>query len=166
MAKVELKQPTIIKIEYHQEREDDDYGTCLWANFLMDMERYDLHITSDCGNYSYGWVPTPNTESFLKLLSRIDSEYLLNKISTMCMVNTEETFNNVLELLEDYNYSNKPLEKLGININSIHDACTYSNFCDVINAIRIEIEYTYIYDNISDEDLYDAISLDYPTQAK
>ena len=70
----------IMCLEYRQDREDTDYGSCLWARFYFNLDSYELMITSDCGNYSYGWVATPEHESFLELMARINKDYLLHKL--------------------------------------------------------------------------------------
>lgn len=72
--------PNILCIEYRQDREDKDYGTCLWARFMFNLDRYEMTITSDCGNYGYKWCETPDSESFLELMVRCEKEYILNKI--------------------------------------------------------------------------------------
>lgn len=54
MAKVSTRTPPLISLYFCQERGDPDYGSCLWAVFNFDLERYELSITSDCGNYAYG----------------------------------------------------------------------------------------------------------------
>lgn len=78
--KVKEITPRMLILEYRQEKGDKDYGSCLWARFIFNLDRYELSITSDCGNYGYKWVETPSSESFLKLMSRVDSEYLLMKL--------------------------------------------------------------------------------------
>lgn len=55
--------PNILCLEYRQDREDKDYGTCLWARFMFNLDRYEMTITSDCGNYGYKWCETPDSES-------------------------------------------------------------------------------------------------------
>ena len=72
--------PNILCLEYRQDREDKDYGTCLWARFMFNLDRYEMTITSDCGNYGYKWCETPDSESFLELMVRCEKEYILNKI--------------------------------------------------------------------------------------
>lgn len=101
MGTVTVKKPSIITLEYRQQPEDTDYGTCLWAVFHIDTERYSLSIMSDCGNFSYGWHPTPNAESFLQLLGRMDKDYLLSKIASPTVVDTERTFDRVMEYLHE-----------------------------------------------------------------
>lgn len=79
MKVIEIK-PNMLILEYIQDKEDKDYGSCLWARFNFNLDRYDLTITSDCGNYGYKWVETPTSESFLKLMTRINKGYLLDKL--------------------------------------------------------------------------------------
>ena len=69
MTVKEIK-PNILYLEYRQEKIDKDYGSCLWARFMFNLDRYELSITSDCGNYGYKWVETPESESFLELMAR------------------------------------------------------------------------------------------------
>jgi hypothetical protein len=72
-------QPNILALEFRQEPTDSDYGTCLWARFYFNLDRYELTIISDCGEYGYKWYETEH-ESFLELMSRIDEDYLLIKL--------------------------------------------------------------------------------------
>ena len=72
--------PRILTLEYRQEKGDKDYGSCLWARFMFNLDRYELSITSDCGNYGYKWVETPESESFLELMARCDKGYILGKL--------------------------------------------------------------------------------------
>lgn len=97
MAKVSTRTPPLISLYFCQERGDPDYGSCLWAVFNFDLERYELSITSDCGNYAYGWVPTHKSESFMHLMARLDSGYLLDKLASPCVINEEATFEAVNE---------------------------------------------------------------------
>ena len=73
--------PTNIRcLEYRQDKADPDYGSCLYARFYFNLEKYELTIVSDCGNYAYQWVATPEHESFLELMARITDDYLLGKL--------------------------------------------------------------------------------------
>lgn len=73
-------KPNMLCLEYRQEKEDKDYGSCLWARFNFNLDRYELNITSDCGNYGYKWCETPNSESFLELMARCGEGYMLDKL--------------------------------------------------------------------------------------
>ena len=98
-------QPTIRQFEFRQEKGDPYYGSCLWAIFNLDTKNYTLSIESDCGNYSYGWVRTPNSESFVHLMSRVDESYLLNKIADRTEFDYEAskaaTIRNIEMVFED-----------------------------------------------------------------
>lgn len=72
-------KPNLLILECKQEPNDKDYGSCLWARFAFNLNRYELSITSDCGTYGHKWVETPS-ESFLHLMGRCDSSYILGKI--------------------------------------------------------------------------------------
>lgn len=67
-------------LEYRQDEDDKDYGSCVYARFYFNLDKYELNIISDCGNYAYQWVATPKTESFLHLMARITDGYLLGKL--------------------------------------------------------------------------------------
>lgn len=79
MKVTEIK-PNMLILEYRQDKEDKDYGSCLWARFNFNLDRYELTITSDCGNYGYKWVETPKSESFLELMARCNKDYILDKL--------------------------------------------------------------------------------------
>lgn len=70
----------IVCLEYRQEKGDKNYGSCLYARFYFNLDRYEMMIISDCGNYGYKWVETPKSESFLELMARCDGGYILDKI--------------------------------------------------------------------------------------
>lgn len=99
MSKVNVYHPCITRISYHQEKGDPDYGTCLWADFEFDTINYRLQITSDCGNYAYEWVQTPDKESFFELCRRIEPDYLLSKISSEKRIDQDKTVENAIDLI-------------------------------------------------------------------
>lgn len=107
MSKVEVQNPNIIRIAYHQEHSDPNYGSCLWAYYDFDLDEYMLNIQSDCGDASYCWVATPETESFLHLMARIDENYLINKLYRETNVNIDAALAEVKDWLgigEDEDY--------------------------------------------------------------
>lgn len=98
--KISEVKPSVRKFEYRQEKGDADYGSCLWADFILDCDAYTLSIQSDCGNYAYSWTPTPNSESFIHLMCRINSGYLLNKIATENVFDINESIRGTIENLD------------------------------------------------------------------
>lgn len=102
--RIEELKPSIRQFYFTQEKTDPDYGSCLWATFNMDTENYTLYIESDCGNYAYGWPPTPKSESFIELMSRVNEDYLLGKIAEEDQFNfevsKEKTIANIKQWFE------------------------------------------------------------------
>ena len=165
MAKVEIKKPEMITIEFHQEKTDADYGSCMWARFNLDLINYSMSIESDCGNYGYGWVPTPQHESFLKLCARFDSGYLLCKLSEMFVVDGEKTWENLEEIIKEV--AECLTDEQDEDMEEIKHAC-FSGYTerDVHDAVESAIKYTRLENEIEDFDLWDSIVKDYPINAK
>lgn len=164
---ITVEKPETICLLYRQEKTDKDYGSCLWARFYFDLKNYNLHIESDCGNYTYGWVPTPEHETFLQLCSRFDSEYLLYKLSDRSVIDSEATWKAVKELVEEtIEYS------LFDNIDEydwqqLESACYHCHDQrDVVDGIFDAIKYTELSGKIETEDVWGAIETDYPANAK
>lgn len=97
--KIEAQKPNIVRIAYHQEKGDPHYGSCMWAYFDFDLEKYMLNIQSDCGNAAYRWIATPESESFLQLMSRIYDDYLIEKLFKRCIVDVDDTVREIREWL-------------------------------------------------------------------
>lgn len=60
------------------------------ATFIIDAESYTLSIECDWGSYSHKWFADPN-EEFKHLLCRIETDYLLRKISERTEINWKQT---------------------------------------------------------------------------
>lgn len=97
--KVEAIKPNIVRIAIHQEQDDPHYGSCLWGYYDFDVDRYMLNIQSDCGEAAYRWCETPDSESFLHLMARIDDDYLINKLFKAERVDVSGTVSAVRERL-------------------------------------------------------------------
>jgi hypothetical protein len=70
---IEELDSRIIKYKLH----DQKNGAILY--YTLDLDKYQLSIQGEtCG--SYKWYETPERESFLELMVRCDSGYLLNKL--------------------------------------------------------------------------------------
>lgn len=164
---ITIEKPDVITLLYRQEKTDADYGSCLWARFYFDKKNYTLHIESDCGNYTYGWVPTPDHESFLHLCGRFNYEYLLYKISDRTVIDSESTWKAVKELVEEtiaYSLFDN-LEEY--DWEQLESACYHRmDERDVLDGIFDALKYTELSGKIETEDLWGAIEKDYPANAK
>lgn len=168
MAKVVFQKPRIITIEYQQEKTDPDYGTCLWARFTFDLANYELSISSDCGSYSYEWIATEK-EPFLKLMLRVNKDYLLDKLSSRSVVNASETWNNF------YKYVKELIDEAGgeskiyfgqEDWDDIKFACVDTNKFHVFNAIRDKLESIEpICEYVEHPFIWSCIETDYPDAA-
>ncbi|MBQ8708494.1 MAG: hypothetical protein IJ523_10445 [Succinivibrionaceae bacterium] len=97
--RVETIKPNIVRIAIHQEQGDPHYGSCLWGYYDFDLDRYMLNIQSDCGEAAYRWCETPDSESFLHLMARINDDYLLDKLFKAEKVDVSGTVAEVREHL-------------------------------------------------------------------
>jgi hypothetical protein len=166
MANIKVYKPNILTFQYKPVT-DNEYVACSWADFLLDLDRYDMIIRSDCGNYSYtGWKPTPETESFLKLCLRFDSGYLLEKFSSRTIINSKNTMSTLKEFLED-NYLICDLDETdkGILYVDLEDSCRkYSNETELLYSIESVLDdYKIEYDSY---DICCCIQKDYPVGIK
>jgi len=166
MAKISIEIPEITTVSYRQEREDSDYGSCLWARFNFDTKNYSLSIESDCGSYSYGWCPTPDHETFLHLCSRFDQFYLLDKIANRSVVNGDATFKSLMAMLKEYDdYGFAMLSDAQIQI--IEESC-HGNRNDhaAFDEINKALDGTVFDGSCSEYDIACCIEMDYPRGAR
>ena len=166
MATINKITPNIRQFTFRQERGDPDFGSCMWASFILDCENYDLCITSDCGNYSYGWVPTPQAESFEHLMSRIYGEYLLEKISQKSEFDYEGSLNQVIGWLKDAEADDGEIQRFREHMEwenrfGLVD-CYDNSFVDACMEILTELGY----EDIIEYDEYNGCVYDYPAGAK
>lgn len=162
---VTVEKPQTVTLMYRQERSDEDYGSCLWARFNFDLKHYSMFIESDCGNYSYGWVPTPNAESFLQLCARFNWEYFLGKISSQTVIDGNTTFQRVKALMEQLDEDAfASIDE--VDMEEIESACTcWREDTEAYLAIRSILDEN----GFSEYDAYDVaccIEKDYPNGAK
>lgn len=164
--KTEMITPRFVTIKLTQEREDPDYGSCLWARFTLDLDRYSMQIMSDCGNYAYARCPTPDVESFLHLVSRMDGEYLLGKISKQSVVNTDATYKAVMDYLEELKENEEIDEEDLPDSDSILSACTEWTERDCFESLKSELDSSSFWKKYDDESLAYCIETDYPCGAR
>lgn len=161
MPTVNIVYPKTFRIQYRQEKGDKDYGSCLWANFDFDTKEYTLKIMSDCGNYSYGWVRTPKSESFVHLCKRLDWGYLLDKIAERSQIDEEATLNNAIDLIESEYIEDLPDGWKGELEDKI-----YSCRCEAEIAEHIGEFAEYYGITLEDYSIWQCIEKDYTANAK
>ena len=162
--KAELITSRLVTIKLTQEKTDPDYGSCLWARFMLDLDRYSMQIMSDCGSYAYAWQPTPDSESFLHLIGRMDEEYLLDKISDRTVVDTEATYKSVKEYLDGL-LDEEDVEE-GYDERLIHEACSVFNPRDCLDALMEAIDFTDYADEAERFELSECIETMHPAGAR
>lgn len=129
--------PKIRQFNYTPSNEDDK-GACLWATFIVDCATYTLTIESDCGRYGYGWKPTPDKESFIHLLSRLDKEYLLYKLADKTVFNLDASIRETVKAIRDRfdGENNAELESVIEKIERLkeyfYDSNSFYYDCDAI----------------------------------
>lgn len=97
MGEVKIVKPNILVLEY----KDCKNYECPEAIFTFNLDRYELNICTCRGHCGYKWHETPNRESFLHLMSRVDKYYLLDKLfGEPNVFDYTETKDN---MLNDYN---------------------------------------------------------------
>jgi hypothetical protein len=159
---VTVEKPEIITLLYRQEKTDSDYGSCLWARFYLDLKNYTMSIESDCGNYSHGWYPTPDTETFLHLLCRMDSDYLLCKLAERTVVNGDKTWKALKSLIQ---CEGEDLED-GVWLD-IESACYHQRTADdVYRDVDAALKYTPLENEIEICSIYECVEMDYHRNAK
>lgn len=164
--KVSIEQPRVVQLMYQQEKGDPDYGSCMWARFYLDLKNYTISIESDCGNYVYGWVPTPKSESFLQLLARMDKDYLLDKISSESVVDGDATWEAIEAVMVDAAYYEG--EELDFSTwEAIKAACRERNDDrEIVDALKDALLPTDLFEKLDYEQTYGSIVHDYPASAK
>lgn len=161
MSKVTLEKRNIVTVCYRQEENDPDYGSCLWADFCFDLDSYTLSITSDCGTYGSGWCVTPS-EPFLKLMVRINSDYLCGNISRRSAMNVKATANNLINYVRSI--AGKVCRDMQREIKAATDE--YSNSGEgLLREMERILERAGLEDNSCGYDIACCIERTYPVRA-
>lgn len=158
MTVKEIK-PNTLCLEYRQEKGDKDYGSCLWARFMFNLDRYELTITSDCGNYGYKWCETPSSESFLHLMARCDWGYMLDKLYGSADIfdyeATKETF------YKNYVYDELDKEKMDSIFEDVEEYGTPES----AEAFLSKFESADYDDYFDHSDIWELVEYGYPGNA-
>ncbi len=137
------------------EHGDELYHHCMWGRVILDHDAYTLFAETDCGNYTYGWKPSPEHESFLQLMARIEEEYLLSKIADRNTIlfepSVEKTIKNIKEV-----FSGRPEKEVNEICTAVREIDRYSDegffyevddilshygYTDALHIVEIEKDY-------------------------
>lgn len=150
--------------QYSLIHEDSDKVYCSWMDIKLDLDKYELQIMGDCGNYNHRWTATPDSESFVELLIRIngDVDYLLSKISAKnkfkCDESIKETVDCILSNLDCERFDENVIKEIVEDISNIDDSSSEESFYREAMAI-LELH------NVNDSfDLIISVN-DYPQSA-
>lgn len=157
--KITRTNPRIYTYNLKASKDDDIYSHCLWAKFAFDCDAGIMTINSDAGDYLYCWGYNEN-EDFMHLMSRINKDYLLSKISNRSRFLLEESKKGTIESIELNGF-----EKYGIESEE-----EWEEYKQNIMGIYIDAERDFlisvrgIIPDIDYEDIY--TENDYPLGAK
>ncbi len=136
--KIEKINPRVITYNLVSDKSDKEYFYCLWARYIFDCDNGRLNINSDVGDYFYGWGHNDH-EEFMYLMARIDSSYLLNKISSESVFNIRkskiETIKNVESYEADYLEIEDQLDSICEQIMDIDDCASEDMFFREVERI-------------------------------
>ena len=128
--------------------------------YTLDLDKYSLSIGGET-SADYKWVETPKAESFIKLMIRCDSGYLLNKLFNK-VFDLEKSINSVIEYFEecelfDCDYESDEKEDFLEEIKGIDCDCE-NCFIERVNEILDDYDKNYI---DADYDLWNRIEKSY-----
>ncbi len=164
IVEADSKGFTIYK--YTQSKENPDYGTCLWADFMIDSINNRLVIFSDAGDYLREWPE--DTQPFENLMASCNKSYLLEKLSKQSVVDEKRTIEALdALLLEEESISEELFSSLHETIVDI-----ITSFASSVSAPELKIqEVAKVLENknLSEFDeavIADRFYYDYPAGAK
>ena len=128
--------------------------------YTLDLDKYSLSIGGET-SADYKWVETPTSESFIELMIRCDSGYLLNKLFDK-VFDLEKSIKSVIEYFEEYelfdcDYESDEKQDFLEEINGID--CDCEN-CFIERVIAILDDYDK-HDIEADYDLWNRIERSY-----
>jgi hypothetical protein len=152
--------------KYRQAKGDPNYGTCLWADFMVDSINNRLVVFSDAGDYLREWPE--DTQPFESLMAKCNKSYLLEKLSKQSVVDEKRTIEALdALLLEEKDIS----EEL---FSSLHEIIVdiITSFSSSVGAPELKVqEVARVFESESlselDESVVaDCFHYDYPIGAK
>lgn len=143
---IERIEPKVITYRLTPNRNDEEYHMCMWARYIFDCDNGRLNINSDAGDYSYGWGYNEH-EDFMHLMGRVDSGYLLNKISDRTVFNIDKSKAHTVINVQKYGIDyfgikdQKQLDSIVEEINDIDDGASEETFLREVDDIVPEIDW-------------------------
>ena len=148
--KLKIKNPNITQISVIANPGDFFYGKCNWAEVAFDSDSWRMTAASDSGDFSYTWSVEHGNRTFLKLMSEIDKQYLLDKISSLSQFDLEETKESFIA----NNELDEEQKQFITGLRGISSAEIFIN----------ELEESELFEHWSEA--YEYIQYDYPARAK
>lgn len=152
--------------KYRQAKDDSNYGTCLWADFMVDSINNRLVIFSDTGDYLREWPE--DTQPFESLMANCNKSYLLEKLSKQSVIDEKRTIEALdALLLEEKDISEELYSSLHETIVDI--ITSFSSSVGTPELKIQEIARVFETENLTDLDeavVADCFYYDYPVGAK
>ena len=151
--------PRVYTYYLSADKNDPEYTSCLWAQFVFDCSTGLLNINSDAGDYSYRWGYNEH-EDFMHLMSRIHKDYLLSKISDRTVFCLQESIQETVKSIELDGFECYGIESeedwQGIKRDLLNmDVCSEESYLHEVESIVPDIDWESIY-----------VEKDYPYGAK
>ncbi len=159
--KTEMKTGEVLRIEFRQERDDPDYGSCRWADFVFDTEHFELSVFSDRGDYAHVW-PVDKGHPFLKLMAGISGDYLLRKMFREEVVDWESTKEWLVEAVNVADATEEERETALRELEELEEE--YDLTDDYGATMRLVEEWND--NNLEIEDVWECVKTDYTYDAK
>lgn len=126
--------------------------------YTLDLDRYSLSIGGET-SADYKWVETPKTESFIKLMLRCDSGYLMNKLFRK-VFDLEKSVKATKEFLESEEWFYRYKDKKEC-LKEIDDISVDSEREFIREVIELLNEYDVVVDGDMEYELWGCIEKSY-----
>lgn len=146
---IEIVKPDTIQFVIRMDKNDELYHDCMWARITFDNKNWSMQAQSDCGDYSYSWCVENGERSFLQLMSQIDGEYLLGKVSNMSRFDLKGTKERVIEYIGKEEITENQmnwLDEIQVSsedefIREIEDCTWFDDYCGLWELVEYDYPY-------------------------
>lgn len=139
--KIEKIRPNVITYRLTLDKTDEEYDRCTCAVYIFDCDNGHLTINSDAGIYSHCWGYSEH-QDFMQLMSTLDQEYLLDKLSDRSVFDIRKSKNCIIADIKRYGMDffeikdREQMDRILKEINDIdHDADEKAFFREVRNTM-------------------------------